>query len=284
MNPSSPPPHGGFHHVAQRTGVDPVDQVAGDPVGVAARHLGVGGHQERGEPQAGRAARRPDRPGEPGEVRGEAVVGVEPVADGRLVAVVDLEHVERPPVGQRPGWRRCRPRSRRGSTGTSCTSPTWKGAVGAGAAHPSGHGRPTARAAWRRPAASPGTTRTGWSGRRAPASEHGVTQEGLDPHLDGAVDLGDPQRPVVAVAALEARPARRSTPARGRRPAPSPTPTAARPVGPVAGRRGARPGGRGSRPGSTGRRRRRPRRRRWGSRTGSRCAACRTGPRPPATP
>ncbi len=66
-----------------------------------AGELAVGRREERRQPDPGRAPGRGDRGRDPADSRREALVGVEPIADRALVAVVELEHVERPRVGER---------------------------------------------------------------------------------------------------------------------------------------------------------------------------------------
>ena len=191
MNPSSPRPRAGSTRSAAARRPARRPRWPGDPVRVAAGHLGVRRHEERGEPQARGAARRPDGDRQAGQVGGEPVVGLEPVADGRLVAVVELEHVEGPVVGQRQVG---------GRTSASVTSwkywyqlhqPTWKGApTRAPARRPASSAHHSSRSADSVPPAAV-ATRTVWSARRSPALEHGVTQEGLDPQLDAAPSASD---------------------------------------------------------------------------------------------
>ncbi len=74
---------------------------AGEPLGMAPGQLTVRCREERREPDPGRAPRRGDVGRDPRDARREPFVGIEPIADRSLIPVVDLEHVERPRVGER---------------------------------------------------------------------------------------------------------------------------------------------------------------------------------------
>ena len=70
-------------------------RVAHEPVGVIAGEQAVGGDGERGEPEAGTIPVAADALRQGGHARGELGIDAEPVADGSLVAVIDLHQVHR---------------------------------------------------------------------------------------------------------------------------------------------------------------------------------------------
>ena len=71
----------------------------GHPLGMGHGHLGAGGGDERGEPDARGEAGGGDGRGDPVDARRELLVGRQPVPDLGLVAVVELEDVEGPVGG-----------------------------------------------------------------------------------------------------------------------------------------------------------------------------------------
>ena len=85
--------------IVDRADESPPARMRGEPVGVLRRDIGIGRREERRDPDARLATLGGDGRRELVECRRELVVGVQPVADRRLVAVVDLEHVEGPVGG-----------------------------------------------------------------------------------------------------------------------------------------------------------------------------------------
>ena len=178
-------------------------------------------------------------------------------------------------------WRRCPPRSHRGSTGTSCTIRSGR------ARSPGRHrlvppGRPTARAGPTPP--SPDRRRSSRGG--GAASRPGRVRRCRDKPRPVPRSRRHRGRCETCRRGRNHRRIRGGQPRRrdpSRRPGRSPIRNAAHLDVPGAGRRGGRPGGRGSRPGPRGRRPCRARRPSRATRTGSRCGTSGRDPgrRPP---
>ena len=248
--------------------------VAGDPVGMPAHELGVRCGQEGGEPDARPPATGGDVSRQRLEAGRELRVGVEPVTDGRLVPVVELEDVEGPPVG---GGEVA------AEVGLGDLVEVVVPAAPAdleGGGHPCARGpadaaRPTAQQLGRRPLLA-SCPRDPVQRTPLPRAELGTAEEGLDPQLGAPL-----RRPDAGGRCRHAGHRRRTRErsagpcrVRPRRPGPCTTPSAARRRGRAGRRRGTRPGRRGSRRAARGRRPRRGRRRPTATTTGSHGGTC----------
>ena len=235
--------------------------------------------EERCDPEARRAALGSDDGRQPVERRRELVVGGAPVADRRLEAVVELEHVERPRAGEREVGAEVGLRHRVEVVVPGAPADLVR-RRGARVPGPTERGGPVLQE--RRRVALPFVDGHTVELAALARLQHRPAEERFDPELDGiGVPRGRGARGTCRRAPIP-RGTPRPAPRRCRRAEPSRARCAAHRPRPAPSRRGAsRSGATGRRRGASGPRRRGTWPPRWATTTGSRGAG-RAGARAPA--